>query len=1287
MKALRFTLKLVAGTMGLVLTLVLALLCALWLWSGTAQSLAGTLAQLARWLPADQTLQAQGVTGSLQHGGHITWLRWQRGELTVELHKATLQWSPRSLLDGQVHIPQLHAQLLHIEDHRPADPAPAQPPTTLSLPIQLDVGVVVDTVDYVGATTVQLQDLSGRYVFDSASHSIQEGSVRISSGNYRFSGTLEARAPMALAVQVEGTVQTPVPSRPTPLQLAAHASVNGTLAGLGAALDLNAQLVPQLPVTPLAPRASVQARITPWQHQPVAHANAQWQNLDLAALWPQAPHTQLSGTASVTPQAAAWAAAVTLDNTQSGPWDQQRLPIEHLQTTLSYDAGQWRVLALQATAGGGQLQAQGQFNTAANTSAPWQGTASAKGIRPEALDSRFGHAVLDGQLTAQQTPKGVAFDLQLTPTPGTVRAAAQKAAAARTSAGIALKSLHANGLWAAPNIALERLVLQTDDASAQGHANINLQTFATQGKLAVVLPGVLANVEGAMSIDKGQGSWNLRVSDVAQATRWVSRLPGLESAAPHLAGNGELRGTWLGGWQNQGQTLQVQAALHIPKLAPQPDSQTSANGANNTKNANTQSPWQLQGATATIEGTLSALRLRTNGTLAVENKTLALQSEATGGRVGDGHWQARLQALQLQVQDPQRPGTWAMQLPKPVTLDWTLRNGARALTLAPGQLQLTGPVPGTMAIQWQATQWANRTEAGKTRTDWHSQGRIDELPLAWLDWLGHSQMATLGLQGDMRLAGQWDASGGDTLRVQASLARSSGDLLIQTDVGAAPRVQAGVRDARIAIAAQGEYISASMQWDSARAGHLQADFGTRLKRQDGAWVWPDDAPVQGRAKAQLPPLAVWSILAPPGWRLRGTLDADATLSGSRAAPQWSGTLAAQDLSVRSVVDGIDFSQGRLRARLAGQRLEIDEFSVRGAGGASGGVLDLTGALWWLPGADANPGTASLSRLRMQLQANAQQLRVSARTDRKLVVSGNVSAALENSVLTLRGTLKADEALYQVSDESVPHLGNDVVVRSSTAAPPAETPAPTKPSNTLAMDLNLTLDPGANFVVRGRGIDTRLAGELVLRQVGANAPLLLTGTLRTNGGIYKAYGQNLNIEQGLMRFDGPYDNPALDILAIRPNLQQRVGVQIVGTVQAPVVRLYSDPELPDAEKLAWLVLGRSGANGGAETAVLQQAALALLGGKGPGLSSQLMDALGIDELSVRSDGVTNPDGTTSATVVLGKRLSRDFYLAYERSVAGTMGTLSIFYDLSRRFALRAQAGTQNAVDLIFTLPYD
>jgi translocation and assembly module TamB len=401
-----------------------------------------------------------------------------------------------------------------------------------------------------------------------------------------------------------------------------------------------------------------------------------------------------------------------------------------------------------------------------------------------------------------------------------------------------------------------------------------------------------------------------------------------------------------------------------------------------------------------------------------------------------------------------------------------------------------------------------------------------------------------------------------------------------------------------------------------------------------------------------------------------------------------------------VVDGIDFSGGTLRTRMDGERLNIDEFTLQGAGGSTGGLLSATGFVQWpTPETSADGKEASfLERLRMEVDATAKALRVSARSDRRFVMSGTLSARLAAAKLAIRGTLKADQALFVMPEDSTPRLGDDVVVRKPAPVTPLVAPraisAAPAPALQIQPDLVITLELGDDFRVRGSGLSTLLEGSLELRNAGRTLAPRLSGTIRTAQGTYKAYGQQLDIEEGVLRFSGPYDNPSLDILAIRPNLTQRVGVQISGTALSPVVRLYAEPDLPESEKLAWLVLGRSGANGGAESAMLQQAALALIGNKA-GASGGIADAFGLDEISIRgasdsdalpTSGSTTP-GATGATVTLGKRISRDFYVAYERSLVGTVGTLSIFYDLSRRFTLRGQTGEQSAVDLIFTLRYD
>ena len=64
-----------------------------------------------------------------------------------------------------------------------------------------------------------------------------------------------------------------------------------------------------------------------------------------------------------------------------------------------------------------------------------------------------------------------------------------------------------------------------------------------------------------------------------------------------------------------------------------------------------------------------------------------------------------------------------------------------------------------------------------------------------------------------------------------------------------------------------------------------------------------------------------------------------------------------------------------------------------------------------------------------------------------------------------------------------------------------------------------------------------------------------------------------------------------------------------------------------------------------------------------------------------------EDANTAALTFGKRISKDLYLTYERTLSGTLGALYIFYDLSRNLTLRGQAGSNSAVDLIYTMKYD
>ena len=141
----------------------------------------------------------------------------------------------------------------------------------------------------------------------------------------------------------------------------------------------------------------------------------------------------------------------------------------------------------------------------------------------------------------------------------------------------------------------------------------------------------------------------------------------------------------------------------------------------------------------------------------------------------------------------------------------------------------------------------------------------------------------------------------------------------------------------------------------------------------------------------------------------------------------------------------------------------------------------------------------------------------------------------------------------------------------------------------------------------------------------------------------------------------------------------MGVLVDGMAHNPRIRLYSEPEMAEYDKLSWLVMGRSPDGlGTADTALLQRAAFALLAGDTPGPTDQLLESIGLTDFSLRQS-----EGTTRDTIVtLGKQLSRRWYVGYERSVQATTGTWQLIYRIAQRFTLRAQSGLDSSLDVIW-----
>jgi translocation and assembly module TamB len=567
-----------------------------------------------------------------------------------------------------------------------------------------------------------------------------------------------------------------------------------------------------------------------------------------------------------------------------------------------------------------------------------------------------------------------------------------------------------------------------------------------------------------------------------------------------------------------------------------------------------------------------------------------------------------------------------------------------------------------LALSWQPSFWSAPGAPGAS-AHWGVDAALAPFSVAQL--MARAQ-PDLGWHGDLQMTAQLHAAFDGRWHVDGRLARTSGDLSVSDLVqDAANAKQAlGLTRALMQVKAEGADWVADADIAGTRLGELTGHWTAQAPSP--ASLPYADSPLHGSVKAHVDDLNVWGGWLPPGWRLGGEARADIALAGRWGAPRITGTVTAQKLAIRNALEGVYGHDGDMAIRLTGDEAQIEHFHIQGGNGE----LLLTGS--------ARLGALPLAKLRLQ----ARQFQLLGRIDRKIVTTGNVDVQLGEDAIKVDGKLAIDEGLFDLSKGDAPSLDSDVEVLgpSAAAADEGHDAAAAVPKTGRATSINLAVDLGDHLQLRGRGIDTTLKGALQI--TAPNGLLAVRGDIHTEGGQYVAYGQKLDVTRGQIFFTGPVGDPRLDILATRPNLDIVVGVAITGTALAPHVKLISEPEMSDSDKLSWLMLGRAPESlGGADTALLQQAAMALLAGEGEAPSDQLLKRLGLTDFAVGQK--TDANEVRQTVVTLGRQISKRVYVGYERGVNATTGNWQLIYRIAQRLTVRAQSGEDNSADVIYT----
>ena len=293
----------------------------------------------------------------------------------------------------------------------------------------------------------------------------------------------------------------------------------------------------------------------------------------------------------------------------------------------------------------------------------------------------------------------------------------------------------------------------------------------------------------------------------------------------------------------------------------------------------------------------------------------------------------------------------------------------------------------------------------------------------------------------------------------------------------------------------------------------------------------------------------------------------------------------------------------------------------------------------------------------------------------LVISPNISTSITPELIKIRGSLdiaKGNYTLKALPDQAAGVSVDERIVNSQSDK---------SKTQARAIDSRIDITLNDSFEFKGYGLSTRLGGKLKVSQKPEGL-LQAFGSLSLYDGIYQAYGQKLNVERGLLIFQGPLDNPGLNITAVRETNTVTVGVNIGGFAQDIRSELFSEPALPPTDVMAILITGKAPSDlNKSDANQVMNAATALGISQSRGITNTLQNTFGVDVISLQGG-----DSYEDSALVVGKYLTPDLFISYVQNLFTPTGSVQLDYSLSKNLGLKAQSGKAQSIDLLYKIEH-
>jgi len=1226
-------------------------------------------------------ISAKGISGTLMDTIGIQKLVLSGEEWRITFQDVRLQWLLAALLRGELKV--LHLYIRQTDVLTYSSDTPFELPDSLRFP--LDVVVSQMSIDsfsvFHGEETKTILLASGieaNFVSDARHHSLQISRAHLPYGDFSGSGEIATAKPYVLKAQASLDKTLQLSGRSEHAHVVGEANgelqhIGITLRGKGAGMDINGS-----------------AEIAPFSVATVSRLQLNFSGLDLGRFIDGFPPALLSGSANLLGKPdGLLEGSVQMRNTNAAALDRKGLPVNSLTAQVRMSSS---LVQLQ------QIDARllGDANITGEASWKWlRRKASAKlkvsGLNPVALDIRLPQANLQGDIMID----GSSVDQHVVVSLNDDKLALQgellrhgdqiDLSTIRIMRGNILLTGYGQLVMDRRRSfrfvsKLHKLDLSEFASVPSTDLNVGLEVSGTllpeaQGNLQLNLSDshfAQYDISGNGHIDfsgmrRAKGEIALKLGDnhlsVKMAHGTGSDSVGVMLDAPNLAqlGNG-LDGQLYG-------QAELSGSLEIPRL------QFSATG----KNLKLPGGQQIKDLNATgdladavMKMNLAVKDLRNTGGLNLSEASLDLQgnrgnhnihasARIAKGEEDYGEWNLKAngglsdpalgwKSLQWrgEINELSAQGMLPFKLLKTVPLSLakgSMQIGAADMAIAGGQVQLTG-------MQW-------------TPQHWHSAGHFSGINVRAVNL--QKTRPALDAFDFMRIGGSWELNANEHWQGGLQIKRESGDWVVDGNTSA----RLGLNDLQMSVRAEQDQLHAQVDASGEHFGEVKLRASMPLSHSKDGWKILPEAPLAGSLRLHSDDLSWLGPLLDNNLQSGGRLNFDAELKGTLLSPRLQGEARGDGLSLVLLDQGIRLEQGELITRFESDVVYVDRLAFSTPYQASPHDALLTGyKLSAGNGQLSASGIIDMKGGSGDLNITADHMPLAQRNDRWIIASGKGHARYASKTLKLEGNIRADAGLIDQPVTDRPRYSEDVQI---VGQEPVGRIGPPR-------SVDGTLDLGDHFYIRASGFEGRLAGQLKVHGEPGES-LRVTGLIAAQDALFDAYGQHLQVERGMVNFQGPLDDPGLNILALRKGLDVEAGVEVTGTVRHPLVRLVSTPNVPDGEKLSWIVLGRVPETSGVDSALLLAAAGSILGSQSGG---QLGKALGVDEISLSQQAGLNAEPVQKVTV--GKRLSSRARLSYEQNL-NEVGSITKFtYTLTPRITIVTRTGTEDAVDIFYTFRF-